>query len=287
MTKVKVETPGSLEELKQCLHSVRDRAFLLAGGTDLVIKLSKHSCEDVILVDLSGIKELNYIKKDGNQISIGACTTFSQLAEHRLLKEHGLGLAEAASQMGSVQIRNRATIGGNIANASPAADSLPALVVLDAVAVVMDKDGKTERVPVSEIPAAPGHNSLRKDQVICQISFPIRPGCRSHYVKLGSRKTVTIARLNAAICAEYTGKNTPLRQVKIGLGALGPHVVLAHEAANFLEHTPLGPETGEEMAELLAREVDRAIPGRYSLPYKREAVKGLAQDLLRPFLDLE
>ena len=138
MGKAVVLTPDNLSELRDALKQATPKSKILAGGTDLVMAIHKYRCKPDLLIDLSGVKELKFIKLEDNHLHIGAMATFTQIKENESVRKHALCLAESAALVGSNQIRNAGTIGGNIGNASPAGDTIPALMALDARARIMN-----------------------------------------------------------------------------------------------------------------------------------------------------
>lgn len=277
-------TPSNMEELQQCLRMADERTKFISGGTDLIIKLRKNINEDWKLIDLSGVAELDYIKEDGKIIRIGACTTFAKLASSPVIKKYGRCLSLAAAEVGSVQIRNRATIGGNIANASPAADSLAPLSVLGAKALLMDRQGNKTVCEIDNLISGVGKNNLDVGQIILEIFFPVNENLVSSFVKLGSRKKVSISRLSITIAAEYNNQEQHLNNVRVAIGAVGPIPLKAVKSASLIDEKDISSEVMESFSESLAEEVEEAIKGRSSMPYKRKAVIGLGKDLLNDLL---
>jgi len=277
-------TPSNMEELQQCLRMADERTKFISGGTDLIIKLRKKLNEDWKLIDLSGVAELDYIKEDGNIIRIGACTTFAKLASSPVIKKYGRCLSLAAAEVGSVQIRNRATIGGNIANASPAADSLAPLSVLGAKALLMDRQGNKIVCEIDKLISGVGKNNLDVGQIILEVFFPVNKDVISSFIKLGSRRKVSISRLNIALAAEYRKGEKKLKNVNVAIGAVGPVSLNALKSASLIDGKDISREVMESFSESLAQEVEEAIKGRSSMPYKRRAVMGLGKDLLDDLL---
>lgn len=284
MTNLCFFTPDSMEELQQCLTMADERTKFLAGGTDLVIKLRKSSNEHWKLIDISGIKELDYVKEEENMVRIGACTSFAKLATHPVIQKYGRCLSLAAAEVGSVQIRNRATIAGNIANASPAADSLAPLSVLGAKALLMDRQGNKSVCEIDKLISSVGKTNLDVGQIILEIFFPANKDVVSSFVKLGSRTKVSISRLNIALAAEYSNEDRKLKNVNVAIGAVGPVPLNSVKSATLIDGRNINKDVMESFSESLAQEVEEAIKGRSSMPYKRKAVIGLGKDLLDDLL---
>ena len=257
---MRASRPRDLEALRGLLAS-EDRGRLVAGGTDLVVHLHGHPQESFSLIDISSLEELRRIEAVGDEIVVGAAVTFFELETSPLLRRRAGALAMAAAVMGSTQIRNRATLGGNVANASAAADGTSALCALDALAVVEDGSGRQERIPVGDLIAAPGKTVIGPGRFLRSFIIPPQEG-PSAFFKVGSRRAVSISKLNIAL-----GR-------RLVLGALAPSPLAAPEAQALL----MG-DSKEAFLDGLTSAVEKAIPTRASLAYKRTAVRGLGDDL--------
>lgn len=283
MPKCKFACPMSIAEVKETLSRIQEEVVFISGGTDLVIQLNSGRTRPAWLIDLSQIPELNYIKEEKGRLKIGSTTTFTQISESGLIGEKGRCLSQAASQVGSTQIRNRATLGGNIAKASPAGDSLPALLALEAWVSILGPQG-LRRVSFAQLLAGNGAG-LQAKELITEIDFPL---CESQaevhiasgFAKVGNRSTVTIARLNMAARVEIGSENGRIREAKWVVGALGRVPFRLEELELELHGKMVNQDLAREIVDRLAEAVDRAIPGRYSQEYKRQAIQGLGYDLL-------
>jgi CO/xanthine dehydrogenase FAD-binding subunit len=278
--------PRNLLELQDIINKLRGTVIPISGGTDLIIKLRENKINPDYLIDISQIQELNYIEEEKGYIKIGAAATFSQIADNKLIRSKAKCLALAAEQVGSVQIRNRGTVGGNIASASPAGDSFPPLNVLDAEVRTLGPQG-IRKLSIEEIIIDFGKTALHENEIITSVEFPVpNENTISDFVKLGSRKTVSIARLSIAAAIEYDSHKNIIDS-KVFLGALGKKAVKAVESEEILKKVNLNAYYNEKFVEefifSLTKVVDETIPGRYSQSYKREAVKGLGMDLLDNF----
>src|SRR4051794_26749931 len=172
------ERPGSLAEATALLAERGPDARLLAGGTDLIIRLRDGTIRPTVVVDVKGIRELeSEIHNVDGVLAIGARTTMTAIAADERVRRDYTALAEAAAVVGAVQIRNRATLAGNVCNASPAADTAPALLVYGAVAVVAGSAG-VRRVPVDDVFVRSGVTTLARDELITAIELPRPAGPR-------------------------------------------------------------------------------------------------------------
>lgn len=280
MSDLAIMLPVNLNELIGYLNKADTKTYLLSGGTDLIIKLKKNKVYTGTLIDLSGIKELKFIKRQDDSIRIGAGTTFREISDSYLIKDNCRCLVEAASQVGSLQIRNSATIGGNIANASPGADSIPALLALGASVKIMKGNGVVYEKTIDEVILGPGINSLKADEVIIEIAIPILDkGYKSSFGKIGLRTTVTIARLNVAAVIKYDTTRNIIEAVRVTLGAIAPKAFSSVIVESALIGKCPSENLLEEFQKALVKQVDDSIHGRSSHAYKREAIRGLAQDV--------
>jgi len=274
-----VLTPAGVDELVAALAQATPRTRLLAGGTDLVRAIRRPGSEPDLLIDLTGLEELSSIRLDDDTLRVGALATFHQLQWDPLLREHALCLCLAAAQVGSAQIRNAGTIGGNIANASPCADGATALTALGAEVTTVDGAGRVRNRPIGEVLLGPNRTSLAHDEAITEFSFPaLGSAHRSAFAKIGSRMTVSVARLSAALAVRFDAAAGTLTDVRVALGAVGGTAFRASRLEESLAGRPADEETARLFADGCVVAVQESIPGRYSLPYKQHAAVGLAYD---------
>jgi len=270
MNNIIVKTPSNIRELVDCLKCADEDTHLISGGTDFVIEMRNNPLFNGLIVDIKGVKELNYIKVEDDLIKIGANATFTEISENCTVKKYARALSEAASNIGSTQIRNVATLAGNLANCAPAADSIPALIALGAEVKIINGEGKIVTVEVEKTLKV-----LKKDEAIIEVIVPLRKTYISAFSKVGSRSRVTIAKLNIAVCVNC---NEKIQDVVIAVGSLGPIAHRLERCEQVLLHEEPSRELLRKFKESLASEVVLEIPGRASLPYKREAIVGLCED---------
>jgi len=205
--------PNSFDEL----FSIYEQDFtLFAGGTDLIPRYERGQKLPKNIIDLKKLSDFSGIKKVGDNIEIGAGTTIEELRNSNLIKKHFNALWLATTEFGSVQIRNRATIGGNICNASPAGDTLPALYAFNAKLVLRNKHDK-RTVPIDEFILDPGKTAIKDDEILQSIMLPLSSS-NSMFYKLGLREAMAISVINFAI---VYGKN----ELTIALGAIAPTII--------------------------------------------------------------
>jgi CO/xanthine dehydrogenase FAD-binding subunit len=210
---------------------------VLAGGTDLMVKRGRFSPVVCPVLLISQLEELRQIVRCGDELRIGASCTLTGLLRSPLLPDY---LREPLAQMASPAIRNVATIGGNLCNASPAGDALPMLYALDAMLYLQSEAGG-EEVPVQDFILAPGRTRLHEAQLLTEIRIPLRRGWRCTYRKVGMRRANSLSKLSF-----YALSDRPagcLRDIRIAFGAVAPTVVRSREAElEILSGISLPPE---------------------------------------------
>ena len=237
--------PLTLEEALLILkHADKNgrRVRIVAGGTDVMARGNGNQSFflDYVL-DISALKEIKEIKTSEDRIIIGAGCTHAQIAKSILLKNHASILTKASSVIGSPQIRNRGTIGGNICNASPVGDILPSLYVLNAVLTLASASGKRE-VPIKDFIKAPGRTVIQPDELLTEISVDMLGENEfTDYRRSATRKALAISKSSVAFRA--IKKEGVLVGVKIALGSVGPVIISAHNCEKLIE----GKKIDEEM----------------------------------------
>ena len=260
-------TAKSISDALHFLSEKGDRTRIIAGGTDLIPRLrQENSLPDFVLNvleigRLNGITELNHI------LRIGATTTHTQLVESGLLQRGCPSLVQAAASVGGPLIRNRGTMGGNIANASPAADLAPVLLAMDAEGVLMSEMG-TRVVALKDFFIGPGETLRNPNELLVEISIPLPKGTNL-FLKLGRRRAMSLSIVNVAVCLEMEGRNC--RDAKIALGSVAATPIRCPRAENLLRDKEIDPEliskcAGEAMA--MSKPVDDQ---RATSWYRRQA----------------
>ncbi|RLI10253.1 xanthine dehydrogenase family protein subunit M [Candidatus Bathyarchaeota archaeon] len=259
--------PKTLSEALELLQALED-ARPIAGGTDLLVLLRDGAVSAKHLIDLGGVHELQYIREENDEIRIGAATTHAQLLRSELIAEKTPLLHEAAASIGSVQIRNRGTLGGNLCNASPAADTAPPLLALNAEAAVASTGG-TRIIPLGDLFAGPKMNSLRPGELLTEIRFPTPPaGSGTSFQKLGRRRGLTLAVINVAVYLCLEGG--VCREARIALGAVAATPIRMPAAEEMLEGRQLSGELIEAAASACRDQVRPIDDIRASAEYRRE-----------------
>ena len=255
-------------------HGAAGPALAFLGGTDLLVQARAGRILPACVVDLKSLPGMREIGATGDGgLAIGAGCTMNQVAENPEIRaRYGL-LAQACSSVASYQLRNRATLGGNCCNASPAADSAPALYCLDAATEIYGPDG-LRCLPIAEFFAGPGRTALRKGEFLTGLLLPPAPdGAIGVFHKLGRTQMGDIATVSVAV---YAWGERPALSWRIALGAVGPTPLYAHEAAAALaaEGSPACVSAAADLAAQAARPIDDL---RASAAYRRAMVKVFAR----------
>ncbi len=208
-------------------------AYVLAGGTDLLVKMRTGMVEPQIVIDLKNIPNMRGITADANGFRIGAATPCAELGENAQLKAAWPGVVEALKLIGSTQIQGRASLGGNLCNASPAADSVPALIAAGAVCEIIGPKG-TREAPVEQIVTGPGRTSLARDEFVLAFRLP-KPPARSGdaYLRLIPRTEMDIAVVGCGVALRLDEAGV-CTQARVGLGAVAPTPLLVEAGAKAL-----------------------------------------------------
>ena len=225
--------PATVEEAVKALGEARAAAKLLAGGTDLLVQMRNGRVRPGLVIDLKRIPELTRIREEQGGFVIGAAVSSAVIGEHDALRRVWPGVVEAANLIGSTQVQGRASLGGNLCNASPAADSVPALVAAGAVCIVQGAKGRRE-IPVEQVQAGPGKTTLAPDEILVAFRLPPKPARSSDaYLRLIPRTEMDIAVVGAGVslALDAAGVCTAAR---VSLGAVAPTVLLVGEAGAAL-----------------------------------------------------
>jgi len=231
---MRYEAPTSLDQAVALLAAEPGEARVLAGGTDLLVQMKTDLIEPALLVDIKGIPELQDIREERGGFRIGAAVTGAELKEHAKLKSVWPGVVEAANLIGSTQIQGRASMGGNLCNGSPAADSVPALIAAGAKASIVGLKGRRRDVPVEDVMLAPRKLSLAKGEIVASFLLPAKPARTSDaYLRFIPRTEMDIAVVGCGVCLTLDAKGT-CTAARVSLGAVAPRPLLVADAAKAL-----------------------------------------------------
>lgn len=266
--------PGTLNEALAVLAKNQGEAAILSGGTDIIPGLQQGSRRLTgikKLIDIGGLPELKIIENEGAWFRIGAGLTFSDLAKSPLIQQHFPLLAKAAATVGSVQIRNRATIGGNFCNNAPCADSVPPLLVYDARLRIVALN-KERTVSLPQFLVKPYQTQLAPDELVAEVLLPLLPdGYRGDFYKLGRRRGVAISRITLAVLMKIVGGT--IQDIRIASGAVTPIGMRFPELEEWARGKPIGDELFKVLAQQLGQAVLDRTGLRWSTPYKLPVVQ--------------
>jgi len=296
--------PSSLEEAIGLLKQYGGQAKLIAGGTDVMVDIRQKKYAPQVLISLRGIEGLSYIREEDGGLRIGALTTHRELEKSPLVRERLGALADAVDNLGSVQIRNVATIGGNICNAAPSADTAPPLLALGASVRIKGSEG--ERVlPLEEFFLGPGETALKDDEILVEFIIPSPPpNSASAYWKhtrrqamdlpiIGVAMMLAVEKTEAPALKEAFGREAPLeellgaldkselvcQEVRLALGVAAPTPMRASKAEEFLRGKRVTQEALLQFGEIASSEATPRDTVRGAAWYRREMIKVLPKRL--------
>jgi carbon-monoxide dehydrogenase medium subunit len=233
MTEMRYEAPATAEAAAALLAGEKGLARALAGGTDLLVQMRSGRVEPALVVDVKRIPELMTISKEGGAFRVGAATPCMAIVDHEAFAAEWPGVTEAVKLIGSIQVKGRATVGGNLCNASPAADSVPALIAAGAIASVVGPGGRRE-VRVEDVGTGPGKTSLAKGEIVASLLFPKRaPHSGDAYLRFTPRTEMDIAVVGVGVDLTLDDKGV-CSAARVSLGAVAERALLVPAAAAAL-----------------------------------------------------
>jgi carbon-monoxide dehydrogenase medium subunit/xanthine dehydrogenase FAD-binding subunit len=273
-------TPKSIEEALDFLWDKGDGCKLIAGGTDLIPALRSEAILPCHVMNILEIEQLRGVIEENNCIRIGPTTTFTEIIRSEILKQYLPLLVEAASWVGGPPIRNRGTIGGNICNASPAADVLPAVIALDAELELQSKGRGTRIFPAGEAVEAPYKSRFEPDEILTGIFIKkLPPGTRSAFEKLGSRNAMARAYMNISLVLGF-GEGHTISDLRIVPGALEAVARRATAAERILLGNKAEEMVIDEAAETLVGEMVGVWIPEYKMPVLKTIFKRVLKRLV-------
>jgi carbon-monoxide dehydrogenase medium subunit len=272
---MRYERPATIEDVTALLSGSAGRSFVLAGGTDLLVRMKADEFEADLIVDIKAIEGMADITRTADGFVIGAAVPCAALGENTDLVAAWPGVVEAANLIGSTQIQGRCTISGNLCNASPAADSVPAMVAAGAQARIVGPDGR-RTVPVEDIPQGPGKTSLARGEVIEAILLPDpKPRSGDAYLRFTPRTEMDIAVVGVGVQLTLA-EDGSVASARVALGAVGPKVIVAEKAAEAITGTTLDQDALDALSAACSDACSPIADKRGTVEFRKKVVGVLA-----------
>lgn len=272
--------PYSIVETCEILDEFGDSAKLIAGGTDVLVNLKRKVIKPSLLVGIDRVDELDGVSSTKSEVKVGSLVTATTLSENRTLNRNYSVLARAAAGLGSPPVRNRATVGGNLVTARPAADLIPPLMVLDAKLHTISSAG-TRVLPVDRFVVGPGETKIKPNELMTHVSVPRNdPGTGAVYIKFGARHSCEISIVSVAAFVALTPAGRRIKEAKIALGAVAPKPIRCPRAEQLLAGASPGETAFAEAGQAAARASRPISDHRGSARYRRQMVDVLTRRAL-------
>ena len=277
--------PRSLAEALEMKKDHRERAKILAGGTDLLVLLKDGKLKAQAVMSLGRLSELNFIRSEGERgVAIGALVSHSDVAASRIIQQRCPDLAEACAQVGAAQIQNLGTLGGNLCNASPAADAAPPLLLMDALLTLASARGE-RRVAIHDFFLGPRRTVLEPDEILQEIFVPQPVGRRgATYLKLGRRKAMEIAIVGVGVAIHLNGSDRIVSECRIAMSSVAPTPLRARRGEAIFANQEIRDELIEEAAEVAAEEASPISDVRATRGYRLDMIRVLCRRAAREAL---
>jgi carbon-monoxide dehydrogenase medium subunit len=285
MKKFSYHKPRSLEQAFGLLSRHKEDAAVLAGGTDLLVEMKRRIKAPSHVIDIKALSFLDGVaaNPDGS-LRVGPLTTLQALSRSPLLGNGWSLLAQAASQVGSLQVRNRATLGGNICHASPGGDTLPALLCLNAQ-VKLARRGSERNLAIQDFFLGPGKCALQPDELLTEIFLPPSPsGSRGVYKKFSLRRAMDLAVVGVAVLGVLDPSRKVFKDLRIGLGAVAPTPLRARKAEKILINAEINEDLVRQASGLASEEAIPLSDLRGSEWYRREIIRHLAEEAIKEII---
>jgi len=278
--------PTTLQEALTVLKAKGIRARPLSGGTDLIVQVREDRRDLDVMIDIKKIPELTKMQCDPVQgLHVGASVPCCRIYEDPLIQKIYPGLVDAASLIGGIQIQNRASFGGNLCNSSPAADSIPALIVHYAICIIAGPGG-TRKVPVEDFCTGPGKNVLRPDELLVALEVPPPPRhFGASYLRFIPRNEMDIAVAGCGISVELSEDRQTCLKARIALGAVAPTPLLVEEAGTLLANREVSEDAVSEAAAAAQAAARPITDMRGTAEYRRHLVGVLTRRALHSAIE--
>jgi carbon-monoxide dehydrogenase medium subunit len=286
MKDIDYAAPKSIAEAVRIFQEKGDKARALAGGTDIIVQVREHRRDVDVLVDLKHIPELMELAYDTKSgLRIGAAVPCYQIYENAAIAKAYPGLIDAASLVGGIQIQSRASLGGNLCNASPAGDTIPALIALETTCVIAGPNGKRE-VPVEKFCTAPGKTVLGRGEFLVSLKMPPpKPRSGAAYLRFIPRNEMDIAVVGAGVSVGLNDSLTTCQFARIALAAVAPTPLLVTEASSYLVGRPLMTSDLDHAASLAQAAAKPISDMRGDAEYRKHLVGVLVRRALRQAIE--
>ena len=280
MTNLRYEKPDTLETAAALLAAEGGVSRILAGGTDVLVQMHSDLIEPALLVDIKHIGEVHAFERENGGWRIGAAVSGKQMMENAEFNADWPGVMDGVRLIGSIQVRGRATMAGNLCNASPAADSVPPMMAAGAIASVVGPDGRRE-VPVADIAIGPGKTSLKKGEIIASFFLPKRPPRSGDaYMRFTPRTEMDIAVVGVAVNLTLDDGGT-CTDARVVLGAVAERALVVDAAAKALIGTPVDDAAIEALAAAASAACRPINDKRGTIEFRIEVAGELARRVAR------
>jgi carbon-monoxide dehydrogenase medium subunit len=278
--------PQNIQEALRALKRWGKKGMVVAGGTNLLPDLRAKKISPEALIDLSRIDSLSFIKVEEGGIRIGALTPIAEIAASKILRSRASILCEAARKLGNPLVRNRATLGGNLANASPAADTAIPLLALDACVEVQGSGSRKRRMPLDQFFLGANRNALKPGELIREVYFPLpNSGAKMAYRKMGLRNAMAISVISLGVVLEM--HKGVCRRIRIAFGAVAPKPIRAYHAEKILLGKEITPDLLEACGSQAEKEISPITDIRGGAEYRRAMASVLLQQALGETLEMD
>jgi CO/xanthine dehydrogenase FAD-binding subunit len=278
MAGVEIDLATHVEHALELLAPADPLVRPVAGATDVVLRLHVGKLKAQRLISIADLPELSYVKAEPEGFRFGAGTPLSDLLAHGAFRAEFPSAAEALRQFASPQIRNRATVGGNIVNASPAADMVPPLISYGAWVRLRSKKDGERALPLEEVFQGFGKTAIRPDELLTEIFVPRRKKCFQAYAKFGSRSANVIAVINMAMCLRLEGDT--IAEARVAYGSVAPKPYRASKVEDALTDRQLGPDLVRDIEAVIRDDIHPIDDVRGSKRYKLKLAVNATQDAL-------
>jgi xanthine dehydrogenase small subunit len=274
-----IEVPRTLDEAFAMLAAAPHRP--IAGGTDVMVQITGELGEPPErMIDLWRLEELRGIALEQGAVTLGALTTYTDIRRSAICREHLPALVEAAATIGAAQIQNRGTLGGNIANASPAGDTLPVLLATDAEIVVGGARGE-RRIPAADFWTGYRTTAMAPDELLLRVRVPLAGGREVRFRKVGTRRAQAISKVVMAVAWREHGRSAGWSDIRVALGSVAERPIRAMAAEQALEGAHPTPEAADRAAAVLAGEIQPIDDVRSTADYRRTVAARVLHRIVR------